>query len=111
MVKSTPGAHLLNVWDMLIQVIEAHGHGEEGKSNKEEPGGFAEPGAVQCRVGSQENGPAREPRLVQFKEVLIILQRQVGRGSAPCRSTEVVAEKQKLIAVSRGTEIGPQCFA
>ena len=46
-MERTHGAHLLNIWDMLVQVIEAHSHGEEGKSNEKEPGGFAEPGAVQ----------------------------------------------------------------
>ena len=50
-------AHHVNMRYILVQVIEAAGHGEDGDGNEEGPSEAAHPGAVIQAISWQEYGP------------------------------------------------------
>lgn len=61
------------MWHILVQVVEAARHGEDGHGNEEDPGEAAHPGSVVQAVGGQEDCPHWQPTLIQLQQPLIVL--------------------------------------
>ena len=66
--------HLVHMWHILVQVIEAACHGEDRDSNEKDPGQAAHPGAIVQAVCRQEDRPHWQTTLVQLQQLLIVLQ-------------------------------------
>lgn len=67
------GGNLVNMWHILVEVVEAACHGEDGHGNEEDPCEAAHPGAVVQSIRGQEDCPHRQPTLVQLQQPLIVL--------------------------------------
>lgn len=69
-------ADLVNMRDILVEIVQATCHGEDGDGNEQDPGEAAHPGAVVQPIGGQEDGPHRQPTLIQLQQPLVVLHMQ-----------------------------------
>ena len=63
------------MWYILVQVVKAAGHGEDGHSNEQDPCDTSHPGPVVHAISRQEDGPHWQATLIQLQQALIVLQK------------------------------------
>lgn len=67
------GRYLVQVWHILVQVIETHNQGEGRHKDKEHVGDAPHPRAVPKAILRGVDCPYRQATLIQFQQPLIAL--------------------------------------